>query len=248
MRSAISLAALLFLLGCTSSEPPADVEEAAAAEAPEVAATGAPQAADAAPAPKAPDAAQVAAAPAKAAQPPRPLSADGLNRGDPAADFTGKVVYGGSGDLTLSSLVGAAPAHPRDGAIVAFGASWCGYCKASLPTLKTLQADNPNLAIVYVGIDSDDEGWQREIALFKERELNFPLVRVDDPDALRRQYFGNKHNIPRFYLVDHAGTVRIKDQGFTLKKMGKLLPKQVRYLLSLAPSQSAPAAKDPSAG
>ena len=82
MRSAISLAALLFLLGCTSSEPPADVEEAAAAEAPEVAATGAPQAADAAPTPKAADAAQVAAAPAKAAQPPRPLSADGLNRGD----------------------------------------------------------------------------------------------------------------------------------------------------------------------
>ena len=117
---------------------------------------------------------------------------------------------------------------------MAFGASWCGRCRESLATLKTLQAENKGLQIVYVGTDKDEAGWNEEIAAFKERALNFPLVRVSDPDGLMQVYFGNERNIPRFYLVDWEGTVVLKDTGFTEKKMGKLLPKQVAYLMKLS--------------
>jgi len=221
------IAALLMLtLACDAHEPPVD-----AVKAPHVA-----------------SAETVKLAPAPNAKPkPTVLSKgkssqtkdDGLNRGEKAADFSGAVVYGGEGELSLYQFIGESKESTHDGAIVAFGASWCGYCKASLETLKELQTEHKNLAIVYVGIDDTESGWQREVAIFEEKEVNFPLVRVANPDSLRQQYFGDKRNIPRFYLVDHTGTIRVKDQGFTKKKMGKLLPKQVRYLLGLAKRDSA---------
>ena len=165
--------------------------------------------------------------------PVAPRNPDGLNRGDPAADFKGEVVYGGDGELTLSQFVGIFPKDPKDGAIVAFGASWCGYCKASLPTLKALQAEHDNLKILYIGTDDNEAGWEKEIALFKAQEMNIPLIRVPDPGALVQTYFGNKRNLPRFYLVDNSGVIRLKDQGFTVGKMGKMLPRQVTSLLNM---------------
>lgn len=209
------LAALL--LACT---PDAPSEPAPPAEAPR------------APAPPVPQAPAEAPAPAPAAPPADPT--DGLNRGDTAVDFVGRKVWGGKGDMRLFDHVGPSPKTAKEGAIVAFGASWCGYCQASLATLKTLHTENPTLQIFYVGTDESEAGWEEEIAKFEAEKLPFPLLRVEDTQALVQAYFGEKRNIPRFYLIDHAGIVRIKDQGFTEKKMGKLLPRQVSYLLGLA--------------
>lgn len=209
--------ALILSAGCSDSKAPASGAEAGAPGG-SVAAAEKP-------------AAEAAAAP-KAVQ--KTVDADGLNRGDRAVNFTGKIVYGGEGSLTLEDYVGTYPKTQKDGVIVAFGASWCGYCKLSLDTLEALSHEHENLQIIYVGTDEDEAGWSKEIAIFEQKKLNFPLIRVDDTNALMQTYFGNKRNVPRFYLIDHSGVVRIKDQGFSKKKMGQLLPKQVRYLLGLA--------------
>lgn len=220
--------ALVLMGGCSTQEPPSTPAAAASLPAPSVASTSPSGSAPA-------SVAQTTPAVSKSSAAAAPLTDEnGLEKGDMAIDFTGEVVYGGSGKLSLSTFVGSNPTQAKDGAIVAFGASWCGRCRESLPTLKTLQAENKGLQIIYVGTDKDEAGWQQEIAAFKEKALNFPLVRVSDPDGLMQAYFGNERNIPRFYLVDWGGTMVLKDTGFTEKKMGKLLPKQVAYLMKLS--------------
>ncbi|MFM7204217.1 MAG: hypothetical protein ACKO6N_25835, partial [Myxococcota bacterium] len=53
---------------------------------------------------------------------------------------------------------------------------------------------------------------------------------LDAPPELVDLWLGEQQNIPRFYLLDYKGMVRVKDTGFG-EKMAKLLPNQVSWLL-----------------
>lgn len=205
------------LAGCSGAEEP-----------PETAA--APAVAPAPPPPAPPP-------PARRAPPAPARLSEGLDRGDPAPEFILPVVGSARKKETvrLSDLVGPAakPGGP-EGVIVGFVASWCGRCQASLPTLASLEAEHGSrLRIVLLA--TDDEPAKRLVEADKVAAagVRAPVLDPMDQPGLLDAWMGTKRNIPRFYLVDRNGTVRVRDTGFG-QKMAKLLPNQVEWLLNRA--------------
>lgn len=153
----------------------------------------------------------------------------GFEQKDVPPDFKLKVLANGSGTMSLRSLVGPENKKGLDGAIVAFTASWCGRCKASYPTLEALQAQyKGRMQIVLLTAEKDEEGKKKMVEVARQLKLSLPLL--DAPPELVDQWLGEKQNIPRFYLLDYKGAVRVKDTGFG-SKMEKLLPNQVAWLM-----------------
>lgn len=188
-----------------------------------------------------PDPAPQAAAPA----PPPPPSArpaptvatgEGLDRGDPAPDFDLPVLGGGkAGRVKLTDHVGPGPREGGpDGVIVGFVASWCGRCTASLPTLAQLEQEHGSrLQILLLAVDDDLPGRIAEAEKVAEKGVRAPVLDAMAVPGVQDAWMGAKRNIPRFYLIDRSGTVRVRDTGFG-QKMARLLPQQVDFLLNRA--------------
>ena len=154
----------------------------------------------------------------------------GYGQKDHPTDFKLKVLANGKGDQTLHSLVGSGSKGKVDGVVVAFVASWCGRCKESYPTLEALQKQHGDrLKILLLTSETDEAGKTRMAEIVRSSGLTLPLL--DAPPELVEQWLGSKKNIPRFYLIDHNGMIRVKDTGFG-KKMARLLPEHVEFLLS----------------
>ncbi len=62
--------------------------------------------------------------------------------------------------------------------VVNFWASWCGYCGAEMPDLLQFAADHPDVAVVGVAVNDDEEAAREAAASWG---LTFPSVL--DPDG-----------------------------------------------------------------
>ena len=216
--------AALWLVGCAqgSPEPPS----ATPSPTPEVL-----RAAPPASAPRAPQAALTPAPTIDALPAPGSVAvtAEGLQNGDfvPELDLPDLL---GDRRYLLSEHVGPRAAEGNRAAIIGFVASWCGPCRASLPTLAELKREHgDDLQIVLLAADNDHAGRLKEAEHVRAAGLDG--VVLDPTKEVLAAYRGGKSNVPKFYIVNRAGEVLVQDSGFGAK-VKPLLPKQVRYALS----------------
>lgn len=209
MRPVVS--SLLFLAACGSPPEAATVEPASAAPSP------------VAPSPVAP-------APAEAVVMPAPAKAgpDGLTNGDILADFTLARVQG-EGTWRLYDHVAPDGTGSHQAALIAFTASWCGPCRASLPTLAELENEHPDLAIVVLSIDDKETERQIEQKAMDAAGLKAPLL-VADQDT-QQAILGDSRRIPRFLFLNKVAELMVQDRGFG-DKVRPMMPKQANYALS----------------
>lgn len=114
------------------------------------------------------------------------------------------------------------------GYVLAFMASWCTYCTRSLPTLVQLEKDNPDLEIVTVSIDVGPEAQQEELLKVRKFGLQGPVVAADK--ATIDAWIGGGRAVPKYYFIDHNGTIVARDDGFG-DKVEPLMAKQAARAL-----------------
>ena len=110
----------------------------------------------------------------------------------PAADFRLPDLFGG--ESALSDYQGS-------WVILTFWASWCGPCRAEMPSLEHLhrQRGDQGLAVVGVSLDTSIDA-ARQFA--EEMDLTFPLL-WDDEGSVASDY--RAHAIPMSYVIDPNG-------------------------------------------
>jgi len=115
--------------------------------------------------------------------------------GEQAIDFNYPNIEGNK--FSLSSFKG-------DLVYVDVWATWCGPCKAEIPSLLKLESDyhGKDITFMSVSVDTDKEAWQKMVA---EKELGGVQLWADGWSKITKDYaiFG----IPRFMLFDSEGNV-----------------------------------------
>jgi thiol-disulfide isomerase/thioredoxin len=132
-------------------------------------------------------------------------------------DFTLKDLQGK--DVSLSSFKGKV-------VLLNFWATWCGPCKAEIPSLVELQAQYGKNGFVVVGYSVDDEAPQAK-AFVDEYKINYPILlglgREDVQDA-----FGPMWGIPASFIISREGKVCQKHMGIAPKAV---FEKEIKALL-----------------
>jgi peroxiredoxin len=91
-------------------------------------------------------------------------------------------------------------------------ASWCAPCVLETPSLVEMQRQLPNVVVVGISMDENEEAYQRFLNRY---HINFTTVR--DPSARVNALYGTVQ-IPETYVIDRSGLVRRKfvdDQDWT---------------------------------
>lgn len=180
-------------------------------------------------------ASQQTASPTEAAQTSAVAPAEPARKSRPGLPVSGQPAPALSlpdletGELwTLSAKTDATGAAKPKGYMLAFMASWCGYCSKSLPTLVELQRDYPDLGIVTVTVDSDDASRKKELDKVRKAGLTGPVL-VADAEAIRT-WTGSGRGVPKYYFIDHNGLLVSKDDGFG-EKVRPMMPRQAARAL-----------------
>lgn len=120
-----------------------------------------------------------------------------LAKGQPAPIFNGKTLKGKEKSLTD---------YRGKFVYLDVWATWCGPCRAEIPSLKQLEKDFAKQDVVFmsVSIDSKDDPWKEMV---KEEKLKGVQLFTEDAwnSKLCKSY--NVRSIPRFILIDPAGKI-----------------------------------------
>jgi cytochrome c biogenesis protein CcmG/thiol:disulfide interchange protein DsbE len=136
---------------------------------------------------------------------------------DPAPGFNVKDLDGK--DLSLETLKGKV-------VLLNFWATWCGPCRAEIPSLIELQNRyNDHMQIVGMVVDDDDENAIRDVV--KTESINYPVALA--PPQVRMDY-GGIAALPTVFIINTDGRVVQKHVG--LFNPG-LYETEVRALLGL---------------
>jgi thiol-disulfide isomerase/thioredoxin len=92
--------------------------------------------------------------------------------------------------------------------VIEIWAGWCGDCAKAMPKVKELQANNPNVAYVFISMDKSMDKWKEAVA---KHELKGQLFWVDDAKMMKGE-FGKSIDldwIPRYIVVNEKGEIVI---------------------------------------
>jgi len=126
----------------------------------------------------------------------RKIAIDNMPKaGEPAIDFTYPDKDGN--EFSLTSFKG-------DLVYVDVWATWCGPCKAEIPSLQQLETDyhDKNITFMSVSVDTDKEAWKKMVA---EKELGGVQLWADGWSKITKDYA--IFSIPRFMLFSAEGNV-----------------------------------------
>lgn len=85
-------------------------------------------------------------------------------------------------------------------------ASWCRDCIVSLPNLKKLQKENPDVAYVFLSLDRGTNSWKNAIKRFKIKGDHYYMKEG------KKGEFGDFLNlwwIPRYVVVNESGEISL---------------------------------------
>jgi cytochrome c biogenesis protein CcmG/thiol:disulfide interchange protein DsbE len=120
-------------------------------------------------------------------------------------DYTGQVAP----DFTVSDGTSTVHLASYRGQIVLlnFWATWCIPCIQEMPGLVELHHERPDLAILAVSIDQDEDEYNRYIA-----RRHIDLVTVRDPNKSAANLY-HTEGWPETYIIDRKGIIRRKLVG-----------------------------------
>ncbi len=119
------------------------------------------------------------------------------NAGKLAPDFT---VSDGKTTIHLANYHGQV-------VLLNFWATWCPPCVQEMPGLIQLHHDRPDLAILAVSIDEDEDAYSHYI----ERR-GVDLITVRDPEQKAAKLY-HTEGWPETYIIDRKGVIRRKIVG-----------------------------------
>ncbi|WP_395048696.1 TlpA family protein disulfide reductase [Flavobacterium sp.] len=88
--------------------------------------------------------------------------------------------------------------------IIEVWASWCGDCVKAMPKIKELQANNPDVAYVFISMDKTADKWKEGIT---KHELKGDHYMANDQ---MKGVFGKAivlDWIPRYIIIDKTGKI-----------------------------------------
>lgn len=137
------------------------------------------------------------------------LRAKQLGPGDLAPLFSVKTADGD--DLSLSDYRG------KQTVLLIFWASWCSFCRAEIPELRSIRAMFPEEQLIMIGISQDvnREDWLKTIS---EEKLDWRQVLQDEQIAQLYPAVA----LPTIVLIDQDGVIRLKGEGFREDRMPEL--------------------------
>ncbi|MFH2052620.1 MAG: redoxin domain-containing protein [bacterium] len=120
--------------------------------------------------------------------------------GKPAPDFTLPGI--GGGQVRLADFAGQV-------VIVDFWATWCGPCKAEMPTFVALHRQYQSQGFSVIGVVVDDTA-AKVRTYATANGIDFPLATAD---AAVKAAYGNISAIPVTVIIDRKGVVRYAHMG-----------------------------------
>jgi len=88
--------------------------------------------------------------------------------------------------------------------VIEVWASWCGDCVKAMPKIKELQANNPEVAYVFISMDKTVENWKIGI---RKHEIKGDHFMANDQ---MKGVFGKAIDldwIPRYIIIDKTGKI-----------------------------------------
>jgi len=90
--------------------------------------------------------------------------------------------------------------------LVVFWATWCSHCAEALPHLYALTEQKPDLTVVAIALDSDEQAWKDHKKLFPTWHHVRAPGQWDDPLARMYGIFAT----PQFFLTDENKVLKKK--------------------------------------
>jgi thiol-disulfide isomerase/thioredoxin len=150
--------------------------------------------------------------------PTTPVSAEPLKAGDTMPELRFSRLDGSN--VTLSSLRGQM-------VLINFWATWCGPCRAEIPTLNSVVGRYPKLKII--GIDADESKdtvseFLKRVGTSYEIWIEDSAAGTDDSgDVLSRLQADDRYSIPYSVILDESGVVVRIIRGFNETALEKTL-------------------------
>jgi thiol-disulfide isomerase/thioredoxin len=94
--------------------------------------------------------------------------------------------------------------HKGKTLVIEIWASWCGDCVKAMPKIKELQANNPEVAYLFISMDRTADKWKEGIA---KHELKGDHFMANDQ---MKGVFGKAIDldwIPRYIIIDKTGKI-----------------------------------------
>ena len=119
--------------------------------------------------------------------------------GKPAPDFN---ISDGTSSIHLANYRGKV-------VLLNFWASWCQPCILELPSLLQFHHEHPEVTILAVSIDVDEDAYKRFLVA-----RHVDLLTVRDPEMTAANKFGTEQ-WPETYIIDREGRIRRRFIGAT---------------------------------